>query len=149
MISYRTVYFHFTEASDLIQCKTKYNVECAYARVIKEGLTETFIEAGPGRFVHRGTCRRHKLRHTSTPKYTQSLLSKNPGAPVGPLLPATTGLKPVDGAQPGPSQGLSSSWPFESPVQHLQLLCRSPGWPGLASAGPDSWERREGWPMSF
>lgn len=29
-----------------------------------------------GRFVHRGTCQRHKLRYTSSPKYTQSLLSK-------------------------------------------------------------------------
>lgn len=44
MISCRTVYFHFTEASDLIQCKTKYNVECTYARVIKEGLTVKYSQ---------------------------------------------------------------------------------------------------------
>ena len=104
---------------------------------------EIFREAGPGRFVHRGTCRRLKLKYTSSHKHTQSLLSKIPGTPVGLLLPAT------DGAWPEAGPGLAPLRALESLVQHLQLLCRSPGWSGLASATPDSWERRQGQPLSL
>lgn len=105
---------------------------------------EIFIEASPGRFIHRGTCRRHKLRYTSSPKYTQSLLSKNPGAPVGPRLPATTGLRPVDGAQTRPSQTSLLRGP-SGPQFNISSSCtgHQAAWP--ASAEPDSWERWEGW----
>lgn len=105
---------------------------------------EIFIEVSPGRFIHRGTCRRHKLRYTSSPKHTQSLLSKNPGAPVGPLLPATTGLRPVDGAQPRPRQTSLVCGPWDPQFNiSSSWTGHQAAWP--ASAEPDSWERREGW----
>ena len=94
---------------------------------------EIFIEVGPRRFVHRGTCRRHKLRYTSSPKYTQSLPSKkNPGTPGESLLPATARHGPTDGARPGPGWGFSLFWLLGSPVPQLPFLCGSPGWPSLA-----------------
>lgn len=47
-----------------------------------------------------------------------------------------------------PGRGQCPFWPLQSPLQHLWLLCRSPGWAGLTSAGPDSWERRKTGPWA-
>lgn len=104
---------------------------------------EIFIEASPGRSAHRGTCRRHKLRYTSSPKYTQSLLSKKSRRTSG-ASAACDYWAQTSSRGPRPP-GLTPLWPLGSPVQHLQLLqAEQAAWP--ASAKPDSWERRKAGP---
>lgn len=79
---------------------------------------EIFIEVGPGRCVHRGTCRRQALRHTPSRERAHSIVTEPriQAHEWGPLLPAATGLSPRRaslGSRPsgswGPHLGVSSS----------------------------------------
>lgn len=71
------------------------------------------------------------------------ITEQNPGAPAGPLLPTTAGLRPTDGAWPRPMSFLAlavSTSASLAPVQVTRL-----GWPHLC------WARllgeEEDWPM--
>lgn len=97
---------------------------------------EIFTEVSPGRFVHRGTCRRHKLRYKSSHKYTQSLLSKKIQAHQRSLCC----LRVLgSGKQMGPGQGhttalvLSDFGVPSSASPALVQVLRLP-WPGLCWA---------------
>lgn len=83
---------------------------------------EIFIEVGPGRFVHRGTCRRQQLRHTSSPEYTQSLTEHRVEAHEWkPCSPRFSG----SGQPMAPLQARLGLWSF-----------LAPGVPSSASPGP-------------
>ena len=98
---------------------------------------EIFIEVGPGRCVHRGTCRRQALRHTPSRERAHSVVTE-------PRIQAHEGglcsLQPPGSAHVGPAWGPVllalgvSTWASPAPVQDSRLVQREPARQALASA---------------